>query len=55
MSTTTHSQKPLQFARVMLLGLVMALGIAALAEPEQAWLGFALAAIHRERYGCWAR
>ena len=33
------------FLLTMLLGLVMAAGIYVLAQPELAWLGFAMAAI----------
>ncbi len=43
MQTTTRSLRP--FLATMLLGLLMAAGIALLAAPEMSWLGFALAAM----------
>ena len=46
MQTTTRSAKWMHVARTMLLGLVLALGIAfAGGAPDLAWLGFAAAAI----------
>jgi hypothetical protein len=51
MQKTTRRTPIRQFLATMLLGLVMAVLIAVLAEPELAWLGFALAAIHREAGG----
>ncbi len=58
MQTTTRRTPIRRFAATMLLGLVMAALIAALAEPELAWLGFALAAVYAEaggRRSCAAR
>ncbi len=47
MSTTRRSRFLHSFMMTMLLGLVMAAGIYALAEPELAWLGFAMAGMYR--------
>jgi hypothetical protein len=47
MSTTRRSAKWMELARTMVLGLVLALGIAAVGGgPGAAWLGFALAAMY---------
>jgi len=46
MQTTTRSDRFGAFLATMLLGLVMAAGISAIADPELAWLGFALAAMY---------
>ena len=47
MSTTTRKQQFQQFLVTVLFGLVMATGIWFAAEPELAWVGFAMAAIYR--------
>ena len=44
---TTSSDHLRHLLFTMLLGLAMAAGIALLAEPALAWLGFALAATYR--------
>ncbi len=44
---TTSSDHLRHLLITMLLGLAMAAGIAVLAEPALAWLGFALAATYR--------
>ncbi len=47
MSTTRRSAKWMELAWTMLLGLVLALGIAAVGGgPQAAWLGFAVAAMY---------
>jgi hypothetical protein len=47
MSTTRRDAKWTELAGTMVLGLVLALGIAAIGgRPEAAWLGFALAATY---------
>ncbi len=51
MQTTTRRAPVSRFLTTMLLGLLMACVIAALAEPELAWLGFVLAAIYGEAGG----
>ena len=49
MPTTTRDLNWLQFARTMLLGLVLAVGIAVVGgQADMAWLGFALAAMYAE-------
>jgi hypothetical protein len=59
MSTTTRNGKWMQAARTMLLGLVLALGIAVVGgHPQAAWLGFAVAAMYDQparRRPCLAR
>ena len=47
MSTTTRSAELRQVLLTLLLGLVMAAGIWVVAEPELAWVGFAMAAAPR--------
>ena len=49
MSTITRNAGP--FARTMLLGLVVAIAIAAAGAPAQAWLGFVLAAFSSPAHG----
>jgi hypothetical protein len=47
MPTTGRSAKWTELAGTMVLGLVLALGIAAIGgRPEAAWLGFAVAAVY---------
>jgi hypothetical protein len=54
--STTRRDKWAELIRVLLLGLVMALGIGVLAgAAEAAWLGFALAAMYAETSGGRAR
>ncbi len=58
MQTTTRDHDLRRFLTTMLLGLVMAAGIAVFAEPEASGLGFVLAAIYRHggvRRSCAAR
>ena len=45
MQTTTRRPRIRSFLSTMLLGLVMAVVIAVLAEPELGWMGFVLAAV----------
>jgi hypothetical protein len=47
-TTTPTSRAWLPFVLTMLLGVVMAVGIAAAGTPELAWLGFLMAATWRE-------
>ena len=48
---TTSTDRLRHVLITLLLGLAMAAGIALLAEPELAWLGFALAAAYRHAHG----
>jgi hypothetical protein len=58
MPTTTRRTQVQQFLATMLLGVVMAAVIYLLADPEVAWIGFALAAVYGhtgQRRSCSAR
>jgi hypothetical protein len=48
MPTTTRSPQLVHFAATLVLGLVLAVGIALVGGADAAWLGFVLAAMHAE-------